>query len=638
MTKRQKDRLDQKVLDAILPLLAELDTARALSVTIMLRHREYMQIAELRCKPSDYDSAVRYAKSAAATDLLRKYPGLPIGIDRKAAAIESFHKSERRCAQTNVRLRDFTEGCIVNHDFIPPQIYQVVDAMRAFAREVLAEMPLDLDCRLGPGATVSDRSTLATVPDKFSSIPTLTTGFADLLPVWGRTAWARAHYRRQHARTSTPPEVVRGNVFFTVPKTALIDRGAAKGPSLNVAYQLAVGRTFRERLKRVGVDLKIGQEHHQRLAREGSVNESLVTLDLSSASDTVAYQFVKLVIPPLWFELLETLREPMTEVEGRWVLLNKYSAMGNGYTFELETLLFLSICHAAFALHGESGMAAIASGECSVYGDDIIVPKRVSATVVSLLRFFGFELNVNKSFTEGSFRESCGGDYFNGHEVTPFRLEDEITEPHQWIGFANGVAKLGQRLSRNPGCSVDFSSVRARIVSNLPSHIRKLTGPQWLGDLVLYEESDTWRSRLERRRDDPLIYTLKVWGPVVDKVKWQHFYPDVVLASALYGSSSEGVSPRGVSGYKEKHVGLPMHAWRDSAQTDYPLLELINRVTKCDKAPLNSQPVRAAEKLNATPSTDEDWRWNRMVEEILTRERGRKAPDRRAWVEDLAFQ
>lgn len=594
MTECQKDGLDPRVLDSVLPFLAELDTARSLTVTILLRHSEYRQLVELTCEPRNYDCAVRYAKSAAASDLLRKYPGLPTGIDLEAAAVESFWDSERICTKTNARLKDFSDGCVVNHDVAVPETHLVVGFMRAFARDVLSEMPLDLVPRLGPGATVSDGSLLATVPDKFSSVPTLTSGFNCLVPVWDKTAWAKAHYRRQHASLSPEPEVVRGNVFFTVPKDSTKHRGAAKGPSLNVAYQLAVGLLVRERLARIGLDLQIGQELHQKLARESSVNDDLVTIDLRSASDTVAYELVKLIIPPLWFELLETLREPMTQVEGKWVLLNKYSAMGNGFTFELETLVFLSICHAAAKLHGEDGGNLLAMGECSVYGDDIIVPKRIAATVISLLKFFGFTPNQRKTFLSGEFRESCGGDYFHGLEVTPFRLKNEITEPHQWIGFANGITQLGRRLNRDLGCTINYGRVRRRILSNLPVHVRKLTGPSWLGDVVINDETDAWKNRLQLSRDDPNSWTLDVWGPIRKVVKWEHFYYDVVLASALYGCDTEGVNPRGVAGYKRKRVGQPRFAWDASEPLKGPYQGLIERVTKSDKSSYDSNAVRRA--------------------------------------------
>nr|URG16538.1 MAG: RNA dependent RNA polymerase [Leviviridae sp.] len=581
MRKSQKDRLDQKVLDVVLPVLAELDTARALTVTIMLRHHEYRQLAELKATPDHYDSAERYARSCAATDLLRKYPGLPAGFDTAAAAKRSFFDSEKQCKKTNDRLQCFNVNYYAEDAWQPPEVHMVVDSMREFSRLTLGEMPRDLNLRFGPGATVSDQSRLATVPDKLSSVPTMTSGFNCLMPVWDRTAWARAHYRRQHAKLSTPPVVVRGNVFFTVRKDSTTDRGAAKGPSLNVAYQMSVGREFRSRLAGVGIDLEIGQQKHQKLARESSVHDHLSTIDLSSASDTVSYQFVKLVIPTLWFELLESLREEFTQVDKKWVLLNKYSAMGNGYTFELETLLFLSICYAAAKLHGDDGWNLINSGEISVYGDDIIVPRIYSETVVSLLRFFGFTPNPRKTFLQGNFRESCGGDYFKGSEVTPYRLKDEITEPHQWIGFANGLAALGHRLSKACSTRVDFGRARQRALSNVPVHIRQLTGPTWLGDLVIHESGDerTWLKRLKRSSSDANCLDLTVWAPVRSLVSWQHFTGDVVLASALYGSDGQGVSPRGVQGYKVKRVGRPDFLWSDSLPVKTSMLRVIEGVT-----------------------------------------------------------
>jgi len=580
MRKTQKDRLDRKVQDVVLPVLEELGTARALTVALLLRYHEYRQLVELKVSPINYDSTVKYARDCAATDLLRKYPGLPTGINLEDAAVKSFFDSEKQCKKTNDRLRDFTENYFVNDDYNFPEVHLVVDSMRQFCRVVLGEMPRDLNLRFGPGATVSDQSRLATVPDKLSSVPTMTSGFNCLMPVWDRTAWARAHYRRQHAKLSTPPLVVRGNVFFTVPKDSTKHRGAAKGPSMNVAYQMAVGRVFRTRLAAAGIDLEIGQQKHQKLACEGSVYDHLSTIDLSSASDTVSYQLIKLVIPALWFELIESLRESFTQVRKKWVLLNKYSAMGNGYTFELETLVFLGICYAAAKLHGEDGFDLINSGEVSVYGDDIIVPRRMSETVVSLLRFFGFSPNEKKTFLRGSFRESCGGDYFMGKEVTPFRLTDEITEPHQWIGFANGLVALGHRLSKACSARVDFGRARQRALSNVPVHIRRLTGPTWLGDLVVHQNDDsTWVDRLKRNQKDPNLLDLTVWAPVRKLVEWKHFTPDVVLASALYGSDGLGVSPRGVLGYKVKRVGRPDFLWSDSLPVKTSMLRLIEGVT-----------------------------------------------------------
>lgn len=576
MTKCHEERLDGNIRDSALPFLAALDTARALTVTILLRHHEYRQLAELKADPNQYECAVKYAKDSAATDLLRKYAGLPVGVDTRSAAVEAFWKAERACGKTNKRLKDFTEGCVVNHDPLPTEIYQSVGFMRDFTREVLGSLPLNLEFRFGPGATVSDGAKLATVPDKCSSTPSVTSGAGCIIPLWDATAWARAHYRRQHARISKPIQQVRGNIFFTVRKTSLTDRGAAKGPSVNVSAQLGVGREVRKKLKYIGIDLQDGQELHQTLARESSLNDDLVTIDLKQASDTVAYQFVKLILPSLWFDLLDTLREPFTKVDGRWCFLEKFSAMGNGFTFELETLGFLAIIASAVRLHGDDIYRLIANHEVSVYGDDIIVPKRYSATVVSLLRFYGFQMNEQKTFLSGSFRESCGGDFYDGHRVTPFRLTDEVVEPHQWISFHNGLLSWLNRFRSEFGVILSADGSLRRILGNLPAVVRRLTGPSWLGDVVIHG-SETWRANLKYRANR---WWLPTWQPFSTLLGWEHWYGDVVLASALYDSrdKTRGISPRGVTGYRVKRVGRPMFAWDDS-HAEGPLVKRIEAVT-----------------------------------------------------------
>jgi hypothetical protein len=55
----------------------------------------------------------------------------------------------------------------------------------------------------------------------------------------------------------------------------------------------------------------------------------------------------------------------------------------------------------------------------SVYGDDIIVPTEMSASVMEDLESFGLRVNQNKSYNTGLFRESCGGDFYAGVCVTP---------------------------------------------------------------------------------------------------------------------------------------------------------------------------------------------------------------------------
>jgi hypothetical protein len=116
--------------------------------------------------------------------------------------------------------------------------------------------------------------------------------------------------------------------------------------------------------------------------------------------------------------------------------LNKFATMGNAVTFPVESLVFLAISIAAILTErGERvtlGAIKALAGSVAVFGDDIIVPSDQSgAAVVEALESLGFKINVQKSFSEGNFRESCGVDAFRGQVVTPVywrRLNDSKPE------------------------------------------------------------------------------------------------------------------------------------------------------------------------------------------------------------------
>lgn len=233
--------------------------------------------------------------------------------------------------------------------------------------------------------------------------------------------------------------VVKGNILFTVPKTTTIDRCACKEPDINMFLQKGAGNIIRDGLRRVGINLN-DQSRNQDLAREGSLTGSLATLDLSSASDSVSSALVELVMPPLWFSLLNGLRSPITIIDGDEHVNEMFSSMGNGFTFELESLLFYALARATSYFEGVSGVI-------SVYGDDIIVPSRLADTLVWVLSYFGFETNVSKSFSEGPFRESCGGHYYNGYDITPFYVKEPIKRLTDLIHLGNQIRRWS---GRNP--------------------------------------------------------------------------------------------------------------------------------------------------------------------------------------------
>jgi len=506
----------------------------------------------MRVDPKHYLNAEAYWADVQCASILRKCQDLPTTFDRKAKAVENFWLSERQCFRTNERLRPYLYGQAYAAE--DEGVYRFILRTRKIVADLLGPCPDLLDGRFGPGSTYGDRGQLTTVPDKMSSHPTLTTEAAWFMFPWTGTAWAKACASR-----SKDPEFVRGNRFTTVPKDCEKDRGICIEPSINLFYQLSYGGLMKQRLFRAGLDLLNAQTIHKRVACEASIEGHFASIDLSNASDTVAKLLVELLLPTKWFEVLSTLRSPYTLIDKKWVLLEKFSSMGNGYTFELETVLFLAISMAAMEA---SGVQPIPGKNVWVFGDDILVPTNTTESVLAVLRYFGFTPNEKKTFSDGPFRESCGGDYFEGTDVRPYFLKEYPCEPQHFIAMANGLRRVAVSNS-DPGDRPRLlSRTWFRILDALPSHIRRLRGPQDLGDLVVFDDEERWQTRVRHS-----IRYVRVYRPArFKRVGWKHFDPSVVLATALYGISNPdkkghselGVTPRdAVLGYK---VGWVPHS------------------------------------------------------------------------------
>lgn len=338
---------------------------------------------------------------------------------RKQAALVKFYTAEQQCAATNKRMRYL--GRLQETGFYPDPLYLrvilLVEEWQKELKRVLGSVPVRLQPKFGSGSTTTDRGKLVTTPDKMSTSVRLYPNAESIFRhTWQDTAFERAQNKLWRGGVTFS----KSNVLFTVPKNCEEDRLAALELNGVIPLQLACGRAIRERFnKGYEVTLQDLQQAHRDAARQGSITGSIATIDLSSASDTVARELVRLILPPDWFTLLDSLRAPYTNVDGKDIYNQKMSTMGCGFTFELETLIFRSLLE---VLGCERKLT-------SVYGDDIICPTVNAADVLSALKFFGFTPNQKKSFCEGPFRESCGGDYFKGLAVRPYFLKEIPTEP-----------------------------------------------------------------------------------------------------------------------------------------------------------------------------------------------------------------
>lgn len=350
--------------------------------------------------------SVSYLKS----EYLSKYcdEGLTPALQRRANAIAKWESTEETNRHTNVRLAERDPG----YNILPRVSYS---AFLKFARRIIHSVlgPLQDEILLGSfsgGASTSRRRTESHPAFKFSDKADAT----EAAGIYVESLYRQAPLLRQYGIFGSLHEV-EGAVLFTVPKKTDIDRCACKEPDFNMFLQKGVGRHIRSRLRRHGIDLN-DQSVNRKLAHQGSLDGTLATLDLSSASDTITIEAVRALLPNEWFLYLDSIRSPIVTVDGRNHRTEMFSSMGNGFTFELESLLFYSLVRAATYFEGVPGVI-------SIYGDDIICPSGAYDAVSWVLKEFGFSINAQKSFSSGPFRESCGGHYHEGSDVTPFYLK-----------------------------------------------------------------------------------------------------------------------------------------------------------------------------------------------------------------------
>lgn len=525
-----------------LRLYEGLGTPKSLSAAIRLRYGEWDQIAAVKLDPRDYleSDAVLYQKDAVALGLLKKLEQLPTSTDRKAAAITKWWQGEHQCYKTNERLLRYLPEYASSADREPGVVSFIADVRKEVEALIGTGPPLLTDGRFGPGSTFSDRGDRITIPDKMSSDPTLTPHAKYYLLEFMQTAWCAGVAQR-----GGQAQFVPGNRFATAPKNATTDRAIAAEPSLNVFYQLGLGRELKDRLLRKGGwDLRTAQETHRRVAQESSVSREFATLDLSNASDTVARNLVKLLLPRRWFSALDDLRSPKTLLNGRWVVLEKFSSMGNGFTFELETIIFSALSLAVSKRHGYEGRLG---RDVFCYGDDIIVKNDVVSSLKPVLEFFGFTLNDEKSFYgDEPFRESCGGDYFAGQPARPHHLKDLPSEPIDYFALANGIRRAGLQIDPEMGRA---GVLRAwySVLDCLPTRLRSIRGPERLGDSVVHDESSQWQFRWKAG----IRYFSALVPGAMRIIPYANFSPEVVLACAVYGAGNYGTPERGVFGRTE---------------------------------------------------------------------------------------
>jgi len=200
------------------------------------------------------------------------------------------------------------------------------------------------------------------------------------------------------------------------------------------------------------------QEANQEAAQYGSFTGQVDTIDLSSASDSVAWKLVQRIMPSNLLRHLHATRSthvsfrrdflvPYCKPQGDDIVISplKFAPMGSALCFPTQCCIFVAtvitvgliqslgrdwkdptalvgvdldnLMQYSFGKFGKTSAGRFQPPQ--VYGDDICLDHRLLFNVMDALTAMGFTVNREKSFFgQDTFRESCGKYYSRGHDVS----------------------------------------------------------------------------------------------------------------------------------------------------------------------------------------------------------------------------
>ena len=342
------------------------------------------------------------------------------------AAFDRYVECDREVKEFDSGIR---EGTIDVSDF--RRLSQLAFSS-VFRRVDVAVRDLSLKPKHGPGATADKKFANA----KFE-VDTWSDRCESVFPLWWYAStgnystelYSSVHFLEPGAEI--PVKVI------AVPKTQVTPRIIAEEPAFMQYLQQGVAASLNTEINRTFLYDFISteyQEPNQLLAREGSLSGDLATLDLSEASDRVPLALVETLFYgfPHLLDAVLACRSTTASVEGHGNLsLSKFASMGSALCFPVETMVFFIICLMGYERANNTRLSSVSEisrlqGQVRVYGDDIIVPTDIAGDVITVLESFGSKVNMSKSFWTGKFRESCGKEYYDGHDVSIVRFRREL--------------------------------------------------------------------------------------------------------------------------------------------------------------------------------------------------------------------
>lgn len=467
--------------------LEALNCPRSLTVWLLYANVEHDQLAALDVNPLNYNDVESFRGAYGATCFLSKADFLVTTVDKTAVAREKYEQSERKCAETNRNLLPYLPGSYIDPRELHPLIPRVQKRISKVLGSFDAEEWVD-SSGWGPGVSTLMKGSQSVQPNKYQNETGITQELLDVLSPLMRVCYPSWYSEVLAQRVW---DVEMGSMFHTVPKNSKTNRVIFIEPGFNLFFQKGIGKMIRDRMARKAVSLKY--QSRNRSLCQSAWECALATIDFSSASDLISRSVVELLVPHEWFRVMDLVRSKrgLFRVGANTYtksVFNKFSSMGNGFTFELESLIFWAIAHEVTADFIRRGIGNPLDVETvGAYGDDVILPQYAAEEFSFLCELLGFTVNKQKSYREGNFFESCGVHYWKGTEVTPFYLKQMVGGIRELYKAHNSVTRQSmlwgwEGLVRDGRFRPVVTDLRALIPTDL-----RFFGPVQFGDQVLHE-------------------------------------------------------------------------------------------------------------------------------------------------------
>lgn len=577
--KVEKSNPFQDTMRVCTSFLEGLNTPRALTISLLaaayLPHNVEAYISAMKeLRPliaADYAGDVdAFRSDYQATVLFSKLPSPVENPALKAAAIEGFFEGEKRLeAFNNLWLNESKVEAILSNQGVDLQ------ELKRIVKSILGRAPTLRT--LAKRGSWSSGSSFLLRRGRSDEAAKCEFGVSCTLPLAKAINDVCLPEDLSLINWSSRWVLAPGNLLDTVPKDIAKDRSIAKEPEINMFFQKAIGDTIRRCLLHVGIDLN-DQSNNQWCALN-AMRLGLATLDLRNASNSICWGLVYCLLPPDWRDLIFltrsergtwNTRQDVRAGVAEWHEYQMISSMGNGFTFELESLIFFSICLAC----------GVPDYKCYIYGDDIIIPQADCDKVIPVLETCGFEINIEKSFTQGTFFESCGVYSFEGVDVTPIKIKELLNGPKDYIVLANKIRWFSHICTQFIDCDRRYLPAWQACIRGLPPDIRRLAhGPVGSGLLIWKNRNEVpYRPEKDKQRrpyfQQEVLYELRcepktreVFHPgilvaAVSRVKGLNYYDDSFWFRD-YGIARGNTVTTGVDSYSLGKIHHDGASWYD---------------------------------------------------------------------------